>query len=233
MYCSFACFESLGILSRGGGYSANLLPIGISLQNQILSLNRFIGFFIPPAIGLYVDFGANGEQVINLGLVGSLISFCLLFLMYIRFEKIIEIFNKSCNLLNKNGYSLTKLIFSKKLNEQEDISSSSKKINNNKILYKFVIAQLVNTGLAMPSVFVVNLLAINNPEYSSSILQATTLLSGFGNLILNFYIIPRLAINECNKNNNALNIYRSIYLGKVIGLGILGPFVLLVFRGLI
>lgn len=228
LYCFFVVFESFGILSRGGGYLSKLIPIGISLQNQILSLNRFVGFCIPPIIGLYVDLGASDKDVITLGVIGNLISFLLLVFLLFRINSVLSFFSCITVYLNENGYSLFRLMV------------NFKSINNNKIkreqnsqskfIPKFVIAQLINTGLAMPSVFAVNILAMNIPQYSSAILQATTMLSGIGNLILNFYIIPKLAISECASSEfSAEDIYRSIYLGKVVGLGFVGPFVLFSF----
>jgi len=79
----------------------------------------------------------------------------------------------------------------------------------------------------MPSVFLLNIIAIKVPAYSSTILQMATVVSGFGNLVLNFYTMPLLAVEESNKDAVEIeDTHKAIFIGKIIGMLLVSPLIL-------
>lgn len=221
IYIFYVSFESFGLLARNGGYLSSSMSIGLAIQNQILSLNRFIGFLIAPMIGFYVDSGMTVTDVYRLGIIGNLFSAFSLILVYYKWGQITVRFCDLSKSISNNGYSI-KTIFRYFVSNKCSYIQESKSLN---IKHKYLIAQTFTTGLAMPSIFVLNILAVKNPEYTSTLLQMTTAISGLGNLLLNFYTIPLLAVDE-SRHNDVYSTYKSIFLGKVVGVFIFSPVVI-------
>ena len=61
---------------------------------------------------------------------------------------------------------------------------------------RLLFSQSFATSLAMPTAFILNLLAIRLPEYQATLVQSATVISGMGSLVLNFYIYPKVALSE-------------------------------------
>lgn len=221
IYIFYVSFESFGLLARNGGYLSSSMSIGLAIQNQILSLNRFVGFLIAPMIGFYVDSGMTANDVYRLGVIGNFFSALSLVFVYHKWGLITASFSGLSKSIINNGYSIRtifRFFFSSK-------ASSDQEHKKLKINYRYLLAQTFTTGLAMPSLFVLNILAIKNPNYTSTLLQMTTAISGLGNLLLNFYTIPLLAVDE-SRQNDVYSAYKSIFLGKVIGVFLLSPIVI-------
>lgn len=221
IFIAYVTIESLGGVARFGGFSAGYISIGVSLQNQILSLNRFIGFLIAPLVGFYVDTGGTEEDIFNIGLIGGFFGgFCLI-LVFLLWGRLAAFFRNISNAFVDGGYNLKSLVAGIK-NNIVVVGHSLKNIKLN-----YFVAQFITTGLAMPSVFLLNIIAIKIPEYSSTILQMTTLISGFGNLILNFYTNPLISVEESKlTTSEAESSHKSIFLGKVFGMLLLSPIII-------
>jgi len=221
VYIFYVSFESFGLFARNGGYLNSSMSVGLAIQNQIFSLNRFVGFLIAPMIGFYVDSGMSAGDVYRLGVIGNLVGGLALVLVFYKWGYLTSFFYGLVKSILDKGYSL-KVIYFYLFKSRSDFMFFDKKI---KIKYNFLLAQAFTTGLAMPSLFVFNILAIKNPDYSSTLLQMTTIISGLGNLMLNFYTIPLLAVQE-SRNDDVINKYKSIFIGKVIGIFLLSPIVI-------
>jgi len=218
IYIFYVVFESFSGLARFGGYKVGAISVGVSLQNQILSLNRLLGFLIAPMVGFFVDTGGSSEDIYIIGLSGSLLGGVSLLVVYINWQCLINFFASLSESFVKNGYSIRSL-----LSRSNGILSAYKH-KPVKLKYNYFFAQAFTTGLAMPSVFLLNIVAVKTPEYSSTILQMTTAISGFGNLILNFYTIPLVSVEESsNKTLSVEDSHKSIFLGKVFGMLFLSP----------
>lgn len=221
IFSSYTFFESLSVLARHSGFKIGALSMGVAIQNQVLSLNRFIGFLIAPMVGYYADTNGDTAGIASIGIIGSLVGAILLVFGYLSWIKITEFFASIGQSFLDNGYGI----------------ASIKKAFTNKVSIEFAdrqslkpnyfLAQLVTTGFAMPAVFAINIIALNHGSYSATILQLSSVISGLGNLVLNFYTYPLLAVAENADPGEADSCYRSIYIGKVVGLGAIAPAVIM------
>jgi len=220
-YVVYVTFESLASLARFGGFQVGYMSVGVSLQNQILSANRLLGFFIAPMIGFFADKGGTPTEIFVIGMLGSFIGGSALILVYFRWCELSSFFSKvSCSLVER-GYNL-KAFFIARHHPYTKPVHRVKKLKLN-----FFMAQVFTTGLAMPSVFLLNIIAIKVPDYSSTILQMATVVSGFGNLVLNFYTMPLLAVEESNKDAAEIeDTHKAIFIGKITGMLVVSPFIL-------
>lgn len=221
VFIAYVSLESLGGIARFGGFSAGYISIGVSLQNQILSLNRFIGFLIAPLVGFYVDTGGTSDNVFWIGIIGGFFGGVVLILVFLLWGGVTSFFRNISNAFVEGGYNIKSILIGGKA-EVKIIHHTL-----NKVKLNYFLAQFITTGLAMPSVFLLNIIAIKIPEYSSTLLQMTTLISGFGNLILNFYTNPLISVEESKlTQEDAENSHKSIFLGKVFGMLILSPIII-------
>lgn len=221
VYVFYVSFESLASLARFGGFEVGYMSVGVSLQNQILSANRLLGFMIAPMIGFYADTGGTSEEIFWIGLVGGLVSGVALIVVYLNWSGLSQVFARITCSLVRHGYGIRAFWLSLR-----DPYSRTVRIRG-KIKKKFLFAQLFTTGLAMPSVFLLNIIAIKIPGYSSTLLQMATVISGVGNLVLNFYTMPLLAVEESKKGAEEIeDTHKSIFIGKIIGMLIFSPIIL-------
>ncbi|EMJ3469004.1 hypothetical protein V7L80_004028 [Vibrio harveyi] len=215
IYIMYISIESFGLLARYSGYYTKKFSVGLSIQNQVYSLNRLLGFLIAPLTGFASDLGADSKQLFILGLLGTFVGGFGLIVVYNNWHIISGIFVRTIKITAEQGYSLKTLVSLKRDELKKD------KVSN--IKYNYLFAQILTTGMAMPSVFILNILALRHPEFKSTLLQMATLISGLGNLILNFYTMPLLAVSEVRDDSSTRDIYRSIFWGKIIGMIFLSP----------
>ncbi|ODT83324.1 MAG: hypothetical protein ABS76_02850 [Pelagibacterium sp. SCN 64-44] len=135
-------------------------------------------------------------------------------------SKILVLFVRILEEVRESGFSVRtiKRLVSGKL----DFVSTSKRSYSD---WAMLVVQGLSTAIAMPAVFVLNILAIRHPEFKASLVQSATMISGLGNLLLNFYIFPRMALEETR--GSADPIYYSAMLGKIGGIGIVAPIVIM------
>lgn len=219
VYCSS---ESLANVPRHAGAITSHFPLGLMLANQVYSLNRLNGFLIAPILGFFVDSGGSEALIKEFAVAGCLLS-ALLILCILRFWGVIlNIFVKFIYAVEENGFSLRAAgaIF----HGEKRISLYSLQGRRKDLLILF--AQSFTTSLAMPTAFILNILAIRYPSYQASLVQSATVISGVGNMILNFYISPRIALSETK--GNADHMYYSVMLGKVVGVGIFSTCIIVI-----
>ena len=220
IYIFYITFESLAGLARFGGFKVGFISVGLSLQNQILSMNRLLGFFIAPMVGFFADRGGSASEIFYIGLSGCICGGISLLTVYRNWSYITNMFSSISASLVSNGYNLKNILYG--IKHKHKHKHTPKELP--KLKFNYFFAQAFTTGLAMPSIFILNIIAIKTPNYSSTILQMTTVISGFGNLILNFYTYPMLSIEESKHDeSDTESSYKSIFLGKIFGMLILSP----------
>lgn len=221
VYVVYVAFESLASLARFGGFQAGYMSVGVSLQNQILSANRLLGFFIAPMIGFFADKGGTSSEIFAIGMLGSFIGGVALIVVYFRWCSLSGFFSRiSCSLVER-GYNLRSFFMAR----HHPYTKPEHRVT--KLKLNFLVAQIFTTGLAMPSVFLLNIVALKVPDYSSTILQMATVVSGVGNLVLNFYTMPLLAVEESNKHSSEIeDTHKAIFIGKIIGMLLVSPLIL-------
>ena len=221
IFSTYSFFESMSGLARYSGFKIGALSIGIALQNQLLSLNRFIGFLIAPMVGYYADTNGDATEIAIIGILGSLFGAVSLIFGYKNWNKISSVFSAIGQSFLDNGYGFKSL----RLAFQSTISIKS--TDNLTFKRNYFFAQFLTTGFAMPAVFAINIIALSYYNYSATILQLSSVISGLGNLVLNFYTHPHLAVVENADPNEADSCYKSIYIGKVFGLAVMAPILIL------
>lgn len=227
VFSFYTFFESLSGIARFAGSKIGAISLGLSLQNQVLSLNRFLGFLIAPMVGFFADTKGSIEGIALIGVVGSLIGATTLVFGYRSWNIVALFFAVIARIFVTSGYNVLNLfradwaLLSSKLKGDYFEGSIKKKFH-----FDYFAAQFVTTGLAMPAVFAINIFALKYDTYSATILQLTTVISGLGNLLLNFYTYPKLSVTEARDVKMAENCYRSIYLGKITGLGFFAPLII-------
>ena len=217
IYSVYVAAESLSVCARYGGFLSKSMSVGLSIQNQILSLNRFLGFLIAPFVGFYADSGGSEQEIFYIGLFGSMSGGLALAFLYSRWDSLGTFFSKIVISFVSEGYNFRSLLRGAKFEKRQA------KLVQGRIIPNYFIAQLVTTGLAMPAIFVLNIFALKHPEYASTLLQSSAVVSGLGNLVLNFYTIPLLSVEEARGTKDIEGIYRSIFLGKFFGMTIICP----------
>lgn len=215
IYVAFVTIESVALIARSAGHWSNAHPLGMSLHNAILAANRFLGFFIGPLLGYLIDNGKDRHLIFEIGIISSLVASFGLIWSLIYWGSIGSFFSGFIESVKINGFTrqaIARAVF---------FGNKTTPLDRSALNIHLLVASVVITGFILPVPFVINLLAINNPEYKSSILQMTGLISGLGSIILNFYANPHLAVLE---QRNVVGIaYYSLHVGKIIGLMVISP----------
>lgn len=213
MFIFYCSGESFANVARHAGSVTEHFPLGLMLSNQVYSINRLNGFLIAPLLGLYVDKGGGEEELKVYALIGCLASALMLIIFLRVWPSLLRFCVRLLLGIERHGFSLKviKGLVAEKIELHHDFSSKKKDI-------LIVIGQSLTTSLSMPTAFILNILAIRYPQYQASLVQSATAISGFGNLILNFYIFPRMALSETRGNPD--HVYYSAMIGKIVGIGI-------------
>lgn len=214
MFILYGSIEAFGLIARLAGYQSNVYSFSVVIANQIYSLNRFNGFLIPPLLGLYIDLGGDIAGIKQIAITGMIGISLLLLLLSWWMEAFSGIFVVALKLFSKYGH----IGFKGWIGALKSFDPSNKTMFWSKKSKFLIAAQSFTSLLAISSVFIVNILSIRFPDFSSTILQSATLFSGLGNLLLNFYIFPVLAKAERNKTGESY--YLSAMWGKVLGCGV-------------
>jgi len=211
IYCST---ESLASIARHAGSKTKRYSLGLMLSNQIYSINRLNGFLIAPLLGLYVDHGGSVEELRISAKIGCVVSAIILAAILKIWPLLLRICMSVLGGIELHGFSykvLRHVIISN--------ADGACKFNSRKKDFLVVFSQSLTTSLATPTAFVLNILAIRFPEYKATLVQSATVISGAGNLALNFYIFPKVALAETRGDPDGM--YYSMMLGKIFGIGIL------------
>lgn len=211
LYCSS---ESIANVARHAGSKTKQFPLGLMLSNQVYSLNRLNGFLIAPLLGLYVDKGGGEQELKAFALAGCIFSGIFLTVLLRLWPFLLRVCVNLLWGMAQHGFSIG--AFRGLLSVSDEIVYG---FSNKRKDLLILFGQSVTTSLAMPTAFILNLLAIRLPEYQATLVQSATVISGVGNLVLNFYIFPRIALSETRGEPDS--IYYSIMLGKIFGIGVL------------
>ncbi|MGV2497809.1 lipid II flippase family protein [Pelagerythrobacter aerophilus] len=210
----YSSSESLANVARHAGAKTERYSLGLMLANQVYSLNRLNGFLIAPLLGFYVDSGGSEGDLKIAALFGCVASAILLIGLIRVWPFFLRICTNVLIHIERDGFKLSVVynIFLRRSGVGYSFTSRRKDI-------LIVMMQGVTTSLATPTAFILNILAIRYPEYQTTLVQSATVISGVGNLLLNFYIFPKLALAETRGQPD--HIYHSIMLGKILGIGVI------------
>ncbi|HEY8605377.1 lipid II flippase family protein [Tsuneonella suprasediminis] len=211
IYCSS---ESIANIARHAGARTTFFPLGLMLSNQIYSINRLNGFLIAPLLGLYVDTGGNEAHLKGAAIIGCVASALLLLIFLQIWPIFLANFSQILQNMKSGGFSIKLFNGISRKVDRKIHRFSSKRYDG-----ALIFAQSICTSLAMPTAFILNILALRYPDYKATLVQSATVISGIGNLILNFYISPRIALAETQGDPDGE--YFSAMVGKIFGIGVI------------
>lgn len=220
VYCGS---ESLANVARHAGAVTRHHPLGLTLANQIYSINRLNGFLIAPLLGLYVDGGGSEATLKTFALAGCFGSALLLMLFLRIWPLALKFCIRLLRGIEEHGFTTAAL---RRRSGDAPREGAERGFASRKRDMAIILGQSFATSLAMPTAFILNILAIRHPQFQASLVQSATVISGVGNLALNFYIFPKTALMETR--GNADHIYYSTMIGKIIGIGILSPCIIVI-----
>ncbi len=221
----FVTIESTAIIARYSGYIAGQISMGYSIHNAILSANRFFGFMIAPLIGFNVDRGMAASELYYLALICFLIGGMGQVLVLLSWGRFVHWLSCLLKTVKKNGYNFQAFISYPKVLRGTTHCSSTFTWSFKK---RFVIPSAITTSLFISVSFILNLVAIHYFDYRATVLQMTGVVSGIGSLLLNFYTNPSLAVLE--DDDNAHTAFRSIFIGKLLGIFLISPMAIVIFH---
>ena len=211
----FVTIESSALIARYAGWRIGSVSLGYSFHNAILSLNRFLGFLIGPLIGYRVDTGISVDELLTLAAYSLALAAVGTSAVYFFWGNINESFCQVLRKIKSNGYrihSFSSIRFG---------MPGARSPLRGEFIGSFFYSSAITTGLFVSVSFVLNLIAIYHFDYRGSILQLTGAVSGVGSLLLNFYTNPHLAVSE--ESGKAEDGYYSVFLGKIFGISIVSP----------
>jgi hypothetical protein len=198
-------FESFGSLFRVLGALTNKQSIGYSMHVRVATIGRVFLIASAPMIGYLVDEGSNFKRIILICICCYLFLSIFHILIYINRIKIINfLLRYFCSYYN--------------------IKIIDNKIKDYELLRNRHISLIFFSGLVflinLSAIFVVNILAILNPNLKSTILQSIGWITMIGTSIHIFFIDPILAHNADKNDFNAMIV--SDYLcgrmhGSIVG----------------
>jgi hypothetical protein len=217
-YILFVYFDSFAIHARYSAVIEKNIPMGITLQNSIGSINRFIGVLIAPQVAFLVEYGANLNHIFIVAFTCFSIGG---FFTLLSFKCHIYIFSKlRCVVRNfsDDKYKLSYFFTSKTLPESG--RRYSFKDYNLKIV---MVSSWIGAGY-YGACFYMALLSFEYVNYRATIFQLAAVFTGVGTVLLSFYLNPTLT--EMEISNDYQRAYNSLMIGRILGTSII-PLVLL------
>jgi hypothetical protein len=214
LYCWWAVAEQLALMARASGVAADALSYGITLHNQFMSLQRFGGFALGPLLGtlVLISKGTDSSAIAIILVVNSIalsLTIVCLILMYIKWTWIVEHLMQSYRLMLMYKYSI-KYIF-KKHHHDSRLDVISVETPTPKQLSRYVSITYIFTGA---SIGIINIFAVIKPEFSTVVLQANSLVTGVGNLVYNFKVIP--LVSDLDINKRTVRHYKDLLRTKIV-----------------
>lgn len=220
-YTLFVYVESMAMHARRCGIISGHIAMGYTLHNSILSLNRFIGFAIGPAIGFLVESGFDKYWLVNLAFVLSFSGGLVTIISAKKNSFAYGHFNSIFKHISDNGYHITSFF---RAHKRSSLGRHEITLNMSNI--RLVFSCGVTTALYYGVSLYLGIVAYSNIEYRATIFQLTGLVTGLGSLLLNFYTFPLLAVLE--KSEKCDVGYSDVFIGKILGLLIFQPILIAV-----
>lgn len=225
-FALFVSMEGLSFIIRAAGIQADRPLIGQALTNQFLSISRIVGFAVAPTIGLIADLYGDvrmililGYYAIGLGVSMLAVEFCI----WINLTSHLKI---GIEYIAQKGFHPKHYLHLFPLKIKVEIPKF-------KIVNNIFIAQIITSGMTIAAVFTVNILALKFADYTATLIQLGTVISGFGNLILNFYTMPKIAYVESTGSNKMIkDAHLSAFTARIFGIGLIAPTILFVVSSL-
>lgn len=215
-YTLFVYVESMAMHARRCGIMSGHVAMGYTLHNSILSLNRFIGFAIGPAIGFLVESGFEKRWLVNLALALSISGGLVTIISAKKNSFAYGHFNGIFRHISDNGYHITSFFRVHKRCSMGE-HGIALKMSNISLVFSCGVTTALYYGVSL----YLGIVAYSNIEYRATIFQLTGLVTGLGSLLLNFYTFPMLAVLEKSENRDVA--YSDVFIGKILGLLILQP----------
>ena len=221
LFSLFIMLEGLSFIVRAAGVKSGKPLLGIVFTNQLLSVSRIVSFLVAPSVGLISDLYSDPKLILYLGLMSISLGLLFLIIELTVWFNIISTVESFISTIARDGDTLKsfKQLFAK----QHKIKLVSFKLNP-----PIFFAQVITSGMTCASIFSVNILALKFPDYTATLIQMTTVISGIGNLLYNFYTMPKITAIETKSNHlSIMNAHLSAFVARIIGIGFLSPIIII------
>ncbi|RZQ54959.1 hypothetical protein C1E23_01355 [Pseudoalteromonas phenolica] len=209
--------EVVGIHARYAGFLNKKGSVGYSIQNSTFVFTRFFYILLMPFMGLIVDHGIEIDQFYDmlhsalfLATIASLIVYLFRGKVIYYYSRVIEIYSSTGKLL----YSLMTAINSSVETMQIQVENP-KGINYGYMFMTSFVYTVYSLG-----VFFAFTLAVNYPDYRSSLSHLSGIVNGFATLVFTIKIDPIMSLSIDKQGDEFPLLFKSFILGRLLGVGL-------------
>ena len=228
-FASIQFIEVSSFFARYSGIYIGKKTLAYALQNAVFMLTRFFTMALLPLLGLLIDFGVDRTEYLYM-VSGAFICSGILGLVVVYFRSYIV----SGFISVLESVSSGKSLFISLLKLPFFIIKNKKNINVSKPKFSYLIkskifwlSAIVFAVYAL-SVFMVFFVSLNFPDYRASISQLSGVTNALATVLLTFIIEPKISVAiDKDSNDEALNMLFSLILGRIMGVGLISQFIVL------
>jgi hypothetical protein len=207
-YCWWVVTDQLALLARAAGKQTKLIHYGLTLHNQLMSVNRMGGFLLGPILGLIMVNGGSVDELLWAGLVATALAVFAL-IPFLLFKKMIILSISSGLTATRNKKYSIWIILKNLTIKYTGINSDG--CVENRILFMLSLGIYAATSSA---IILINVVASMHPKIAPVILQSASLISGTGNLAYNFFLMPKIA--DLDEQGEKINHYHEMSRAKFV-----------------
>lgn len=222
--------EFTSVLARYSGISINNHMMGYSLQQAVYIFTRFLVVLILPLMGLLTDLGVNSHNFLNMSRSSLFLSFIFGVIILFLSRSIISYYIRVINKYKVSSSFLKAMIssiFSKNDLEidEQPIHDFIKNIRHPEIIKSLALTTII-FGIYGSGMFISFYFSLMIPEYRTSLSQMSGAINAFGAVMLTFFVEPHISKRIDEHAAIAKNLIMSIFVGRLLGLLILGQILL-------
>ncbi len=223
--------ELTAVLSRYAGIQISQHMMGYSLQQAVYIFTRFLIVLLMPLLGYLTDIMIDSNSFINMASSSLFLSFLVGMFVFLVSPIIVKYYIRVINRYSMSGSFVGAMLSS--------IFKRSKKSNKVHILREYITAlkdkevlkiTLVSScifGIYGSGIFVAFYFSLQLPEYRATISQMSGIINAFGAVLLTFIVEPLLAKRIDQNSDNAAQLVIGIFVGRLLGLLLVGQAILL------
>ena len=227
-FASIQLIEVSSFFARYSGVLIGKKTLAYALQNAVFMLTRFFTMALLPLLGLLVDINVGKELYLWMVSGSFLLSLILGSLAVYFSKRLVGGFVKVLKDVESGKSLLFSLLKTPIYILKEDVENFEVIKPNISSLLKcriFWLSLIVFAVYAL-SVFMVFFVSLNFPEYRASISQLSGVTNALATVLLTFIIEPKISLAiDKNEDGKALNMIYSLILGRLIGVGFLAQFI--------
>ncbi|MBU2999831.1 lipid II flippase Amj family protein [Roseovarius nubinhibens] len=226
--------EFTGTMARLGGVQAGSHLLGYSIQQAVYVGTRFFIVALLPMLGLVVDTKISNFDYQKMAMTAVLVAAAASVVAYLLQGPIVSYYVQVIKKYN-DGASFVRSFFAMPLPEkrarlnirQQFCKSWNNPISRFVIFQAAIVFSIYGTGIFASFYF-----ASLNYEYRASISQLSGVINSMGTILLTFFVEPKISRSIDSAGEDAVDLIHGLLIGRLIGISILGPMLLLLLFGI-